>query len=165
MIKTKTKIFFNDKRIFYYINKAERKVLGNQGAHLRKEMRNSMRQRTGKKSKHIASPPGTPPYFHVRGGSGFSLRSRIFFRFDVQSRSVVIGVEDSRNKIGELHDKGGVRRIRVREKGQTKTVSAVYPARPFTMPALVKAQPKLAEFWRDQISPQPKPFAFSMISL
>ena len=163
MIKTKTKIFFNDKNIYRYINISERRVLGRQGSYVRSLMRSSMKSRTGKKSRNIASAPGTPPYYHTRGG--FSLRSRIYFRFDVQSRSVVIGVEDSRNKIGELHDKGGVRRIRVREKGKTKTVSAVYPARPFTMPALVKAQPKLAEFWQDQVSPNPKPFAFSMISL
>ena len=163
MIKVNYKVFFNDKNILKYITPAEKRVMSRQGSYVRSLMRSSMKSRTGKKSKYIASPPGTPPYNHVRGG--FSIRSRIFFQFDTASRSVVIGVDDSRNKIGELHDKGGKRRIRAKIKGRIQTVTAKYPDRPFTIPALKKAQPKLTLFWEDQISPTPKPLSFSMISI
>lgn len=83
------------------------------------------------------SPPGQPIRTHVSSGGA---RDAILFAYDQGRDSVVVGYSATGiDQIGALHEYGGTR------------FGARYPARPVIGPALEKAQPKLAEFWRDSI--------------
>ncbi|MEX1016018.1 MAG: hypothetical protein WDZ31_04660, partial [Phycisphaeraceae bacterium] len=118
------RMFFDRKRVIDATDRATRRVLSRFGAFVRQTARRSIRRRKR------PSRPGQPPSSHVG-----LLRDRIFFGYDRERQSVVIGPApiNQRSPYGtttvpELLEEGG--RVRRREPGgRTKTLN--YRARPF----------------------------------
>ena len=131
--------FFDAPRVVAATTVAERAVLSRFGAYVRQRARSSIRQRAG------TSSPGTPPFSHTG-----LLKRFLFFAFDTERRSVVIGPVRLNNKRGDappLLERGGSA-MRVR-RGQT--VSCSYAPRPFMRPAFDRELSKLPPLWRDSI--------------
>jgi hypothetical protein len=72
--------FFDRERVISATNKATRRVLSKFGAFVRTRARTSIRKRKG------VSAPGAPPHSHEG-----TLKRFLFFAYDVQRSSVVIG--------------------------------------------------------------------------
>jgi len=168
MIKMDMKAgFFDSERIKKAVPKAQRKVLSRFGAFVRTRSRTSIRKRKG------TSVPGGPPY----SKTGL-LKRFIYFAYDLQARSVVIGPQrlssvkdpDAPNRI----EYGGSVRAQSREiwvNGQAErdsktgrfrpgskkkiviTGQMTYQPRPFMTPALKAELPGLPGMWRDSIRP------------
>lgn len=173
MVTLKVKdLFFDRPRVLRAVNRARRDVLSRAGAFIMRAARKSLKvakqkplgeltdeerrrykiavaiaQRKGRKQPRrplAASKPGEPPRVLYKGSL---LRSRLFFSYDPETDSVVIGPE-------------GFRRSRVPavlEFGGTSTNFAgkqVHIApRPYMGPAMDKELPKFPELWRNSIRP------------
>ncbi|MBI1372480.1 MAG: hypothetical protein GC159_06935 [Phycisphaera sp.] len=131
-----TKLFFDKKAVTSKTDRATRKVLSRFGAFVRRTARQSIRKR-----KKPATP-GSPPSSHIG-----LLKKFIFFGYEPQKRSVVIGPvrlsQKGRGEAPALLEHGGtgkVRRKRVR-----------YRPRPYMGPAFEKERPQLPAMWRDSI--------------
>jgi len=140
MIGTNFKdMFFDSKKVLSAVDRATRKVLSKFGAFVRTTARHSIRKRKA------ASKPGEPPSSHVG-----TLRRLIFFGYDVERRSVVIGPTPFRSEAEAppLLEYGGHAPRRDR-KG--KRVTATYRPRPFMGPAFEREQPKLPALWANSV--------------
>lgn len=149
MISTRIKtLFFDRKAVIDRVDKATRQVLSRFGAFVRQTARKSIRKRK-KESK-----PGQPPSSH----SGL-LKRFIFFGFDPDTRSVVIGPEKLGGKgealpaleyggkshaVDFVYHGGNQRRTKIRRP-------ITVQARPFMGPALAKEKAVLPELWRDSV--------------
>ena len=130
--------FFDRAAVQKSVDKATRKVFSKFGAFVRQRARTSIRKRKG------TSPPGGPPYSHVG-----LLRRFIFFAYDAQKKSVVIGPTLTRE---------GSTAPRLLEHGGDGTVAtkkgpkpARYRPRPFMGPAFAAEQPTLPALWKDSV--------------
>jgi len=138
------RMFFDRKRVVDATDRVTRRVLSKFGAFVRQTAKRSIRRRKR------PSRPGQPPSSHTG-----LLKRRIFFGYDREKQSVVIGPApiNQRSPYGdttvpELLEEGG--RVRRREPGgRTETLN--YRARPFMGPAFEKEQPKLPAMWRDSV--------------
>lgn len=122
--------------------------LGRAGAFIRQVMRRSIRRRaTGGKP----SLPGQPPK------SEGPLRDAIRFEISPQKDDVAIGPTfGGFGKLGFIHEHGGSEIGKVFERtpdGRIKSrkVRKKYPARPFALPALEKARPRLPRLWANSV--------------
>jgi hypothetical protein len=132
-------MFFDRKAVTGKVDAAARKVLSKFGAFVRTTARHSIRKRKA------ISQPGSPPSSHVG-----TLKRLIFFGYDADRRSVVIGPAPLRGQAEAppLLEYGGRARVKDRRR---RTVVATYRARPFMGPALAKEQPKLPAMWAASI--------------
>lgn len=155
------RLFFDTKAVEAATTRAERRFLSRFGAFVRREARQSIRTRKA------VSDPGKPPT--NRTGD---LKRNIFFAFDPERRSVVIGpvlLPGKRGNAPELLEHGGQargegmmtvteapgrgaggrfvsRKRKVRVQG-----TMTYKARPFMRPAFAKELPKLPAMMQDSI--------------
>jgi hypothetical protein len=146
-MKIDKSMFFDRAKVATAVDKGVRKVLSKFGAFVRTTAKHSIRKRK------TVSQPGQPPSSHVG-----LLRKLIYFGYDANRRSVVIGPtplrgeaacgERSRTEAPPLLEYGGRTRLKVR-KG--KVVSANYRARPFMGPAFEAEQKKLPALWSNSI--------------
>jgi len=141
MIRFEVKqLFFDSPKVVRAVDRTTRRVLSKFGAFVRRTARSSIRKR-----KRI-SEPGSPPSSH----SGL-LKKFIFFGYDPQKRSVVIGPERltqrGRGEAPHLLEYGGTGSVQRKGKRRRAKVRA----RPFMGPAFEKEEPKLAAMWRDSI--------------
>lgn len=134
------KLFFDTKGVRRKVDSATRRVLSRFGAFVRRTAKSSIRKRRKQ------SAPGSPPSSHTG-----LLRRFIFFGYEPQRRSVVIGA-------ARLEGKGRGRAPSILEYGGTTTITrrgkrtrALYRARPFMGPAFRKEKPKLSAMWRDSV--------------
>lgn len=138
-----TRMFFDRKAVTSRVDKATRRVLSKFGAFVRTTARRSIRPRKRK----APSPPGQPPTSRIG-----LLKRFIFFGYDPQKRSVVIGPErlnqKGRGEAPRLLEHGGIGTV-VDRTGQR--VKGKYRPRPFMGPAFAKEQPKLPQMWRDSV--------------
>ena len=141
MIDLRVKRFFFDRlAVISKVDAATRRVLSKFGAFVWRSAKSSIRKR--KKP----SAPGKPPRSHTG-----LLRNFIFFAFDPNRRSVVIGPVRLMNRDGSvpsLLEYGGTARRRKRD-GKMGTV--MYKARPYMGPAFEKEKESLPSLWRDSI--------------
>jgi len=143
-------MFFDKKKIVDAVDKATRKVLSKFGAFVRQGAKSSIRTR-----KRI-SQPGQPPSSHAG-----TLKRLIFFGYDSDRRSVVIGPMPFRKAeapaLLEQDHVAGTTRAVVRtvkaKRGGTQRRRMVYRARPFMGPAFEKEKSKLPPLWADSIKP------------
>jgi len=155
MVRLKmARMFFDRPAVLGAVDKATRRVLSKFGAYVRRTARQSIRKRKG------ISKPGHPPSSHTG-----LLKQFIFFAYEPNRRSVVIGPEKLSGRIGRkalpaleyggesetrnLHWKtigGQRRRVRTYQKIGIK-------ARPFMRPAFAKEEPQLPRLWRDSVRP------------
>jgi len=132
-----TKLFFDKKAVTSRTDRTTRRVLSRFGAFVRRTARQSIRKR--KKP----APPGKPPSSHTG-----LLKKFIFFGYEPQKRSVVIGPvrlsQKGRGEAPALLEHGGT--------GKAGKKRVRYRPRPFMVPAFEKEQPKLPAMWRDSIA-------------
>lgn len=121
------KAFFDSEKVKKALDTKTRKVLSGFGARVRRTAQFSMKSRKGRKG----SPPGKPPFAHGQK----LLRKLLFFAYDANKKSVVIGpvLIESTKKLGvpRLHEEGGVVSVNTK-KGR---VVRKYPPRPYMKPA------------------------------
>ena len=137
-------LFFDRAEVMRATSKAERRVLSRFGAFVRRSARSSIRKRKG------ISQPGRPPSSHTG-----LLRRFIFFAYQVQDRSVIIGPVRLNQKVGDapaaLEHGGQSRVVRgSRRRGRTVRTIRVRP-RPYMQPAFEKEKENLPQMWRDSI--------------
>lgn len=132
--------FFDRKTVIRAADRATGKVLSRFGAFVRRAARSSIRRRS------TVSRPGQPP----TSWTGL-LRRFLFFSYEPQKRSVVIGPARLRRSDGEappLLEHGGT--VARRRRGAARRVLR-YRARPYMGPAFEKEKPKLPQMWRDSV--------------
>ena len=140
MIDLKLKaMFFDSPAVLKAVDRATRKVLSRFGAYVRTAARSSIRKRKA------VSQPGQPPSSHVG-----TLKKLIFFGYEPQQKSVVIGPTPFRGaaEAPPLLEYGGRGRHKNR-RGRSRTVT--YRPRPFMGPAFEKERPKLPAMWADSV--------------
>ena len=137
-------LFFDSAKVQAATTRAERRVLSRFGAFVRTRARTSIRKR--KKP----SEPGQPPSSHTG-----LLKRFIFFAYEPQRRSVVIGPVRLNQKVGDAPaalEHGGPSKVvsgSRRRKRQTHTVT-IRP-RPFMGPAFEAERPKLRGMWANSV--------------
>jgi len=135
-----TRLFFDRKAVTGKVDKTTRKVLSRFGAFVRRTARGSIRKR--KKP----SPPGTPPSSHVG-----LLKKFIFFGYEPQKRSVVIGpvrlTQNNRGEAPRLLEYGGLGKVI--QFGLPRIANI--RARPFMGPAFEKELPQVPAMWKNSI--------------
>lgn len=156
MITAKFKDFFIDRaKVLKKIGEARAKSLMRGGGRIRITAQRSMRYR-----ENGASRPGDPPFAHKKTGA--LLRKLLFFIYDDQSDSVVVGpVVARKGEAPRLNEFGGViRNPRTRfitgNRGAPRTripagAFITYPPRPFMSPALEKQLPRLPKDWANSV--------------
>ncbi len=137
MVRLKIKtLFFDSPRIVRAVDQSTRKVLSKFGAFVRRTAKQSIRKRKA------SSAPGQPPSSHTG-----LLKRFIFFGYDSQNESVVIGparlTENNRGEAPSILEYGG--RTTVKKK------RVKISARPFMGPAFEKEKPKLPSMWKDSV--------------
>lgn len=131
-------VFFDTNAVRKATSKAERKVLNRFGAMVRTTAKRSIRKAT-KRTRQ--SEPGDPPRSHTA-----YLKRGIFYGFDIESRSVVVGpVKSKSGNIPEALEYGGT--TKQKKTGDTIDIEP----RPFMGPALDKMLPKLPALWKDSV--------------
>lgn len=143
-IEQAKEFFFDSERVRRAVDRAGRKVLSRFGAYVRQSARSSIRKR-----KRI-SEPGQPPSSHTG-----LLKRFIFFAYDPEHQSVVIGPVRLGQKIGDAPpalEYGGRSHVVTGSRKRRRVVRTVtIRARPFMGPALEKEKPKLPAMWRDSV--------------
>lgn len=130
------KMFFDRKAVTDKVDPATRKVLSKFGAFVRTSAKHSIRTKKG------TSKPGRPPFGH----NGL-LKRLIFFGYDKEKRSVVIGPVIAPKKSGKAPSNleyGGIVEFVTGEKTEIEP-------RPFMGPAFELNKVKLPDIWRDAI--------------
>jgi phage gpG-like protein len=131
-----THLFFDSPRVTRSVDKTTRKVLSRFGAFVRRTAKQSIRKR--KKP----SPAGQPPSSHTG-----LLKKFIFFGYEPQKKSVVIGPElltDGRKgQAPSALEYGG----KITFNKKRVSISA----RPFMGPAFEKEKPLLPSMWKDSV--------------
>lgn len=135
-------MFLDRREVQQRVDAADRRGLMRAGAAVRLTARRSIRKR-----KSI-SQPGKPPHSHEG-----TLRRLIFFAFDRDAESVVIGPLARRTRTGShgaaLLEAGGTV-VRSGRRGRRRLLR--YRPRPFMGPALEKSRPRIPDFWRDSLT-------------
>jgi len=132
-------LFFDRGIVLAATTAAERKVLSRFGAFVRQRARTSMKRRTN------PAPPGQPPSAHTG-----LLRQHLYFAWDGNARSVVIGpvlLNQKQGAIPPLLEYGGSA-VRMRW-GRPRQV--FYAPRPYMRPAFAAEQSRLPALWRNSI--------------
>lgn len=134
------RMFFDRQAVISKVDAATRRVLSRFGAFVRRSAKSSIRKR--KK----AAPPGQPPSSHTG-----LLKKFIFFGYDADRRSVVIGPtrlnQKGRGEAPPLLEYGG--KATLVRRGKKKHVT--YQARPYMGPAFEKEKPQLPAMWRGSV--------------
>ena len=134
------RMFFDRQAVISKVDAATRRVLSRFGAFVRRSAKSSIRKR--KKP----APPGQPPSSHTG-----LLKKFIFFGYDADRRSVVIGPtrlnQKGRGEAPPLLEYGG--KATLVRRGKKKRVT--YQARPYMGPAFEKEKPQLPAMWRGSV--------------
>jgi hypothetical protein len=132
--------FFDRAPVMNATDRATRRVFSRFGAYVMRRARKSI------KSKKGPSPKGQPPHSHVG-----TLKKGIFFGYEAEKQTVVIGpiLSGSRSGAPEILEYGG--RARVESRGEIVVVEVA--ARPYMHPAYAAEEPKLPSMWADSIKP------------
>lgn len=131
-------LFFDRPKVIQAVDKATRGVLSRFGSFVRTTARHSIRKRKS------PSPPGQPP----RNRTGL-LKRFIFFAYEPQDRSVVIGPARLNRSTGapEILEYGGTATVRTNKKNHKVTIAA----RPYMGPAFEKEKQTLPSLWKDSV--------------
>jgi hypothetical protein len=148
MIQVNMKKFFFDRALVTRaVDAATLKALSRFGSFVMTRARTSIRP-GGK--KHKTSAPGQPPRGHLG-----HLRDRIFFAYNPENKSVVIGPELLNGRMTNpsaprlLEEGGTVTRRRSRLAKRPRTMR--YLPRPYMKPAFEAERTKLDPLWRDSV--------------
>jgi len=134
-------MFFDRAKVLAAADRATRQVLGKFGAFVRTTARHSIRKRRG------ASAPGSPPSSHTG-----LLKRFIFFGYDADQRSVVIGPAQlhTATEAPAVLEYGGTTLLEQGKKRPRRRVRIA--ARPYMGPAFEQEKPQLPALWRESVS-------------
>lgn len=135
-----SRTFFDSDEVLAQLRKEERAALSRAGKYVRAVARNSMRRQSNPKR---FSQPGKPP-FAKRG----QLKNLLFYQFDPQTRSVVVGPEAfGKAQAPSALEFGGTVTVRRRKRNGRpgKPVRSDIAARPYMEPALKISKSKIPE--------------------
>ena len=135
--------FFDRKAVRSAVDRTARRVLSRFGAFVRRAAKSSIRKRKR------TSAPGEPPSSHTG-----LLKRFIFFGYDRQRRSVVIGPQRLNQKVGDAPaalEHGGMSTVVEGLRGKRKKRRVRIKPRPYMGPAFEQERPKLAAMWRDSV--------------
>jgi len=134
-------LFFDSPRVVAAVDRAKRKALSRGGAFVRTRARSSIRKRKG------PSAPGRPPHSHEG-----SLRRLIFFGYDRQTDSVVVGPLGFGKKTApNVLEFGGRTTITRRRKGRRVRRRVRIARRAYMGPALEKEKRNLPKAWANSV--------------
>ncbi|HBG25665.1 MAG TPA: hypothetical protein DDX75_01060 [Phycisphaerales bacterium] len=139
--KVKT-LFFDSPAVLASVDSATRKVLNRIGGMIRLTARRSIKKAPSHRS---ISKPGKPPFSHTG-----LLRNYIYYSFDPQSRSVVIGpaaLNAKGKNVPRTLEYSGTAKIKTKQGSRNVHIAA----RPFMAPALTVNQPKMAALWKNSV--------------
>lgn len=140
-VESAKKSFFDSKAVIGATDAATRKVLAKQGALVRRQARSLIRRRKG------PAPPGEPPHSH-KG----QLRKFLFFAYDRQAKSVVVGPAAlGRATAPALLEYGGTFRPPTKKNSKAKPKQIHIAQRPYMSVALEQTKDKLPKTWKDAI--------------
>ena len=137
------KMFFDDDRIKRAVDSATRKNLSKAGAFVRTAAKSSIRKRKA------ISAPGQPP----TSRTGL-LKRFIFFGYDANRKTVVVGPMRLRQKIGkapEALEHGGPSTILGGRGKRRVKRQIIVEARPFMGPAMKQEAPKFPNIWANSV--------------
>ena len=156
-----TEWFFDRKAVENRIGKKTATAMRRCAALTRSIARNSMKFTSYKSRKY--SPPGSPPFYHVRsakgGGaksaSGYGLRM-IQYYFDTNHSTAIIGPlgrSGSGYSVPETLEKGGMMRPQTRYRNNRRSTGVMYRVakRPYMAPALDKTRTQYPKQWRNAL--------------
>jgi len=135
--------FVDRKAVRSAVDRTARRVLSRFGAFVRRAAKSSIRKRKR------TSAPGKPPSSHTG-----LLKKFIFFGYDRQRRSVVIGPQRLNQKVGDAPhalEYGGTSTVVEGLRGRRRMRRVRIRARPYMGPAFEQERPKLAAMWRDSV--------------
>jgi hypothetical protein len=146
-------MFFDRQAVIDAVGKANARNLSRAGSFIRRGARSSLRRRKR------ASTPGSPPSVHSRDPVA-SLKN-IWFVFDPQSRSVIVGPVklngpvrlsgSNRTTVPALQELGGVAVVTDGPRRRRRERLATYPKRPFMGPAMQRELPKFTGLWANSV--------------
>jgi len=135
-------LFFDSSAVLASVDSATRKVLNRIGGMIRLTARRSIK----KAPSHTAvSKPGKPPFSHTG-----LLRNYIYYSFDFQARSVLVGpvaLNAKGKDVPRTLEYSGNTKIKTKQGNKTVHIAA----RPFMAPALIVNQPKMAALWKNSV--------------
>ena len=137
------KMFLDTRKVRSAVDKGTRRVLGKFGAFVRTAARSSIR------SRKRASRPGEPPSSHTG-----LLKRFIYFGYDPQRKSVVIGPMPLNQKVGDAPhalEHGGLSTVVEGSRRNRRKRRVKVAARPYMGPAFEQETPKLPAMWRDSV--------------
>ena len=132
-------MFFDRSAVTRRVDRAARRVFSRFGAYVRTTAKHSIRKR-----KRI-SRPGEPPSSHTG-----LLRRFIFFGYDRDRRSIVIGPMPLTGRIGDAPhalEYGGPSAVKGRRRKRRVRIAA----RPYMRPAFEHEKPKLPALWAGSV--------------
>ena len=136
-------MFFDTKAVLSATDKATRRVFSRFGAFVRTTARHSIRKR------RRTSAPGEPPSSHTG-----LLKRFIFFGYDRERRSVVIGPARLNQKVGDAPaalEYGGMSTVVEGLRRRRRKRRIRIAARPYMGPSFEKEKPKLPAMWASSI--------------
>ena len=136
-------MFFDTDRVKRAADTATRKVLSKAGAFIRTAAKSSIRKRKA------ISAPGQPP----SSLTGL-LKKFIFFGYDADRKTVVVGPMRLTQKIGaapEALEHGGPSTVVSGLRGKRRKRRIRIAARPYMGPAMVKVMPKFPGLWANSV--------------
>ena len=144
MVRFVTKqMFFDKAAVLRAADEAAPRVLSRFGAYVRTTARHSIRKRKA------VSRPGSPPSSHTG-----LLRRFIFFGYDRERKSVVIGPQRLNAKVGDAPaalEHGGVSTVVEGRRGRRRKRRVRIAQRPYMGPAFEKEKPKLPAMWQNSV--------------
>lgn len=136
-------VFFDSTEVERALREAERKALSKFGAFVMTTARRSIRK---PRKGGLPSEPGKPP----RNQTG-RLKNRIFFGYDLGTRSVVIGPEGIRSaEAPPALEYGGPVVVRSRRTGGRPVRVTIEP-RPYMAPAFERELPRAPDLWANAV--------------
>lgn len=139
--KVKT-LFFDSPAVIKSVDAATRKVLNRIGGMIRLTARRSIKKAP---SRTAVSKPGKPPLSHTG-----LLKNYIYYSFDPQARSVLVGPVALRAKGKDVpHTLEYSGTAKIKTKNGSKKVHIA--ARPYMGPALKVSHPKMAALWKNSV--------------
>lgn len=142
VLKTEVKqLFFDRDRVIRATDRAQRRALSRVGGFVRKTAKRSIRKSKKK------STPGNPPRSH----SG-ELRGGIWFSYDQQRKSVVIGPVSFGTNVPNVLEFGGAVKIKTdRGVDPSRKETVTIKARPFMGPAEKIARQEIPDAFKDAV--------------
>lgn len=153
-------LWFDSDKVLRSVDRATRSVLGRFGSYVRREAKKLIKPagkraytkagKAGTRRGILHAAPGKPPKSHTG-----LLRKGIFYSYDRESRSVVIGpvplAGRGQAEVPLLLEEGGTAVREHWRRGRKEKYMARYAPHPYMGPALKAKLPQLEQLWANSV--------------